>query len=160
VPPADFRLAPKPTTIDGLQAVPVDFGDLHATITLDGAASSAQVDATLTYTVGPDAGCPLFDVRQSIGQAWLDAVPVDPSMLAPHYAGLGALSSIRIVDASSPPARCTRCGSPTRSMRPPHSSAAATRLCSPGRLGRGCAGALACPISTLGDTSRRGCRPT
>jgi hypothetical protein len=102
MPPANFRLAPPPTTIDGLHAVPVDFGDLHAAVTFDGAASSARVDATVTYTVGPDAGCPLFDLRQSIDQAWLDGAPVDPSTLAAHDVGLGALSSIRIVDAVQP----------------------------------------------------------
>lgn len=102
MPAANFRLAPPPTTIDGLQAVPVDFGDLRASVSFDGAASSAEVDATVTYSVGPDAGCPLFDLRQSIGEAWLDGAPLDPGMLVSHEVGLGPLSSIRVLDAVQP----------------------------------------------------------
>lgn len=102
MPPTNFHLAPPPTEIDGLPAVPADIGELSATVTFDGGASNAEVDAIVPYTVGPHAGCPMFDLRQTIGRAWLDGAPIDPSRLAAHDVGLGAFSAIRVLDAVQP----------------------------------------------------------
>ena len=84
---ADYHLAPPPTMVDGLLAVPVDFQDVQATVRFDGAAATGLADATVTYKVGPTAGYPLFDLRQTIDQAWVDGAPLDPGDLAPHDFG-------------------------------------------------------------------------
>jgi hypothetical protein len=99
MPPTDFRLAPPPTPVDGLLAVPIDVQQVQAVVTLDGATSTAQADATMTYTVGPTAGNPLFDLRQTVGQAWVDGAPIDPGLLAAHDVGAGTFSTIRVLDA-------------------------------------------------------------
>lgn len=95
----DYRLAPQPTTVDGLLAVPVHFQDVQATVTFDGAASTGRADVTVTYEVGPTAGCPLFDLRQTIDQAWVDGGPVDPGDLAARDVGAGTFSTVRVLDA-------------------------------------------------------------
>ena len=63
---ANFHLAPPPKTVDGLAAVPIDIQTIDAVFIFDGAASAASADATITYTVGPTAGNPIFDLRQEI----------------------------------------------------------------------------------------------
>lgn len=98
MPPADFRLAPPVTTVDGLTAVPVDVQQLQAAVAFDGATSTAQVDATMTYAVGPTAGSPIFDLRQTITQAWLDGAVIAPTSLAAHDVGAGTLSTVRVID--------------------------------------------------------------
>ena len=99
MPPVDFRLAPPPTAVDGLLAVPIDVQQLDGSVVLDGAASTAQTDVTMTYAVGPTAGNPLFDLRQTIGQAWLDGAPLDPGLLAAHDVGAGSFSTVRVLDS-------------------------------------------------------------
>ena len=71
----NFHLAPPPKTVDGLAAVPIDIQTIDAVFVFDGAAASATADATITYTVGPTAGNPIFDLRQDITAAWLDGAP-------------------------------------------------------------------------------------
>lgn len=99
MPTPDYRLAPPPTTVDGLLAVPVHFQDVQATVTFDGAASTGHADVIVTYEVGPTAGCPLFDLRQMIDQAWVDGAPADPGDLAAHDVGAGTFSTVRVLDA-------------------------------------------------------------
>ena len=89
--------APPPTAVDGLVAVPVDVSSLAAAVVLDGSTSTASVDATLSYTVGPHDGHPFFDLRQSVDQCWLDGVAIDPSEVAAHDVGAGAFGSVRVV---------------------------------------------------------------
>jgi hypothetical protein len=72
---------------------------VQAVVTLDCAASTAEADVTVTYAVGPTAGNPLFDLRQTIGQAWVDGAPIDPGLLAAHDVGAGSFSTIRVLDA-------------------------------------------------------------
>jgi hypothetical protein len=71
----NFHLAPPPKTVDGLAAVPIDIQTVDAALVFDGAASAATGDATLTYTVRPTAGNPIFDLRQEINSAWVDGAP-------------------------------------------------------------------------------------
>jgi hypothetical protein len=99
MPPTDFRVAPPPTAVDGLTAVPIDVQQVQALVTFDGATSTAQADVTMTYAVGPTDGSPLFDLRQTIGQAWVDGAPTDPGLLAPHDVGAGTFSTIRVLEA-------------------------------------------------------------
>jgi hypothetical protein len=98
MPAPDFHLAPTPTVVDGLLAVPIDVHRLQAMVTLDGAASTAQADVTMTYAVGPTGGNPLFDLRQTVDQAWLDGAPIAPDLLAAHDVGAGSFSTIRVID--------------------------------------------------------------
>jgi hypothetical protein len=63
---ADYRLAPPPTMVDGLLAVPVHFHNVQGTVRFDGAPATGRADGTVTYEVGPTTGSPLFDLRQAI----------------------------------------------------------------------------------------------
>jgi hypothetical protein len=95
--PPDFHLAPPATTVDGLLAVPIDVQQVQAVVVLDGGTSTAQADVTMSYAVGPTGGNPLFDLRQTIGQAWLDGSAINPALLASHDVGAGAFSTIRVM---------------------------------------------------------------
>ena len=96
---ADFDLAPQPKTVDGLLAVPIDIASIDATLVFDGGTQTASADATITYTVGPTAGNPIFDLRQTVGQAWLDGAPFPPGQLAHHGFGTGAFTDLRVVES-------------------------------------------------------------
>ena len=62
----NFQLAPPRKTVDGLAAAPIDIQTIDAAFVFDGVAASATADATLTYTVGPTGGNPIFDPRQEM----------------------------------------------------------------------------------------------
>jgi hypothetical protein len=95
----NFDLAPPPKTVDGLQAVPIDIQKITASLTFDGATSSAQGDATLEFIMGPQNGNPVFDLRQTITAAWLDGVSVPVAQLAHHDFGGGPNAELRIVES-------------------------------------------------------------
>ncbi|WNM62493.1 hypothetical protein [Candidatus Nitrospira neomarina] len=95
----NFHLAPPPKTVDGLVAVPIDIQTIDAVFVFDGATASATADATITYTVGPTAGNPIFDLRQDITTAWLDGVLFPPVQLAHHSFGTGPFTDLRIVQS-------------------------------------------------------------
>jgi hypothetical protein len=96
----NFDLAPPAKTVDGLVAVPIDIQHIAATLTFDGAASSGTADATIDFVVGPTGGNPIFDLRQTIGAAWLDGTPIAPSKLAHHDFGGGPNAELRILESS------------------------------------------------------------
>lgn len=98
----NFAIAPPPRTVDGLLAVPIDISAIDAHFVFDGAASSASADATITYTVGPTAGNPIFDLRQTITGAWLDGVAFAPAQLAHHAFGSGTFTDLRVVESIQP----------------------------------------------------------
>jgi len=93
----NFHIAPPARVVDGLLAVPVDIESVSATFTFDGATQTATADATITYTVGPTAGHPIFDLRQVITQAWLDGAAFPAAQLAHHAFGAGAFTGLRII---------------------------------------------------------------
>jgi len=95
----NWQVAPPPKTVDGLLAVPIDISSVSASIVFDGGSSSAVADATMTYTVGPTAGRPIFDLRQSVSQAWLDGAPIPVAQLAHHTFGTGPFTDLRVVDS-------------------------------------------------------------
>ena len=95
----NFEIAPPPKVVDGLTAVPIDISSIGAALTFDAAAQVATGDATITYELGPTAGCPIFDLRQTITSAWLDGAPIAPSLLAHHAFGTGAFTDLRVVES-------------------------------------------------------------
>jgi hypothetical protein len=99
---ANFDLAPPTKTVDGLLAVPIDVSAIDASFVFDGAASTASADATITYTVGPTAGNPIFDLRQTIGEAWLDGAPFPVAKLAHHGFGTGSFTDLRVIESVQP----------------------------------------------------------
>ena len=84
----NFHLAPPSKTVDGLLSVPIDIESINAVFNFDGAAQTAVADATITYTVGPTAGNPIFDIRQNITAAWVDGVVLPVAKLAHHNFGV------------------------------------------------------------------------
>ncbi|MEP6600631.1 MAG: hypothetical protein ABJB49_02325 [Nitrospirota bacterium] len=97
--PTNFDLAPPGKTVDGLAAVPIDIQHITATLTFDGATSSGTGDATIDFIVGPDGGCPIFDLRQTITSVWLDGTPLTPADVALHDFGGGVGAELRVVDS-------------------------------------------------------------
>lgn len=95
----NFDLAPPPKTVDGLLAVPVDIESIAAVFTFDGNTETATAYATSTYTVGPTAGNPIFDLRQEITAAWLDGVIFPVGQLAHHNFGVGSFTDLRVIEA-------------------------------------------------------------
>lgn len=90
--------APAPRAVDGLLAVPVHVQQLTADVVLDADNRSGVADATLRFRVGPTSGCPLFDLRQSIDQAWLDGRPLATARVRPRSVGEGPHGTIRVLD--------------------------------------------------------------
>ena len=97
-----FRHAPPVVTIDALQAVPIDITNLTATFVFDAATQTATADATMSFVMGPQAGHPIFDLRQTITDAWLDGTSIAPSNLAHHDFGGGLDAELRIVEVPAP----------------------------------------------------------
>jgi len=96
----NFDLAPPSKTVDGLPAAPIDIESITAQFIFDGATQTASADATITYTVGPTGGNPVFDLRQTISQAWLDAVNFPVAQLAHHQFGTGTFTDLRVIESS------------------------------------------------------------
>ena len=95
----NFDLAPPAKTVDGLVAVPIDIQKITASLIFDGATSSGKGDATVEFTMGPQNGNPIFDLRQTITAAWLDGVSLPVAQLAHHDFGGGADAHLRIVQS-------------------------------------------------------------
>lgn len=94
----NFQLAPPAKVVDGLTAVPIDIQELAATVRFDLATRQAQVTATVQFEVGPTAGCPIFDLRQTIATAMLDGAVVATTDLAHHDFGGGADAQLRVLN--------------------------------------------------------------
>ncbi|MGQ0541660.1 MAG: hypothetical protein ACT4O9_07410 [Blastocatellia bacterium] len=94
----NFHLAPPSKTVDGLLSVPIDIESIDAVFTFDGAAQTAVADATITYTVGPTAGNPFFDLRQNITAAWVDGAVFPVAQLAHHDFGVGTFTNLRVME--------------------------------------------------------------
>ena len=97
--PSNFHLAPPPTMVDGLLAVPMDIQTVRASFLFDGNTLTAVADVTVGYTVGPTDGHPIFDLRQVITQAWLDGAVFPTAQLAAHDFGGGTMAELRILES-------------------------------------------------------------
>jgi hypothetical protein len=98
----NFDLAPPPKTVAGRTAVPIDISTIEARLRLDGTTRAASADTTLRFEVGPSAGCPIFDLRQTVTDAWLDGTsfPVEQILTADLGGGPGA--QLRMLDTVLP----------------------------------------------------------
>ncbi|MEZ5356923.1 MAG: hypothetical protein R2762_30150 [Bryobacteraceae bacterium] len=99
----NLHLAPAPVRVDGLWAVPIDIQSLDATLYFDAAQCSAEAEVYLEFVHGAKTGCPVFDLRQPIAEAWLDGQTIDPARMAHHDFGAGPESSMRILEARCRP---------------------------------------------------------
>lgn len=97
-----FRHAPPVVNIDGLQAVPIDITNVTASFIFDAATQTATADATMAFVMSPATGHPIFDLRQTIIEAWLDGVSIAPSDLDHHDFGGGLDAELRIAESSPP----------------------------------------------------------
>lgn len=93
-----FDNAPQPSLVDGLLAVPMHIINVSATITFDATTQSSSATAEMTFEVGPDAGSPIFDLRQTITSATLDGNVIAVGDLAHHDFGPGPNHGLRIID--------------------------------------------------------------
>jgi hypothetical protein len=93
----NFDLAPPPITVAGATAVPVDIGRIDASLVFDGAAAAGHGDATVDFVLGPTAGRPILDLRQSVTAVWLDGVTLDPADFALHDVGGGDHAEVRVL---------------------------------------------------------------
>jgi len=101
--PNNLYLAPPPKVVDGLFAVPMDIQTITGAIVFNGATSSASADVTIAFLTGTQAGCPIFDLRQTIQSAWLDGAVINVANLAPHNFGGGTGADLRIINSILPP---------------------------------------------------------
>jgi hypothetical protein len=99
MPNTNFDLAPPAKLVDGLSAVPIDIQRITARLTFDGATKTGTGDATVEFVLGPQAGNPIVDLRQTITAAWLDGGPLATAKLAHHDFGGGADAQLRVVEA-------------------------------------------------------------
>lgn len=95
----NFHLAPPSKIVDGLQAVPIDIQTIVGRLAFDGAAQTGEGDVTLTFIAGSVDGCAIFDLRQTILEAWLDGAPVAVAQLAHHDFGGGTHAQLRILES-------------------------------------------------------------
>jgi hypothetical protein len=93
----DLKLAPPPTEVDGLRAVPVDLQRVDARVVLDASAHTAQAEAAMRFRMGPVDGYPIFDLRQTIVEATLNGAALDPEKLAHHGFGGGEGAALRVL---------------------------------------------------------------
>lgn len=84
--------------MDGLTAVPMHVEQVQASVLFDAANQSAQCTAEMQFRVGPEAGCPYFDLRQEIGMAALDGLSIPASELAHHDLGGGSNAELRVLE--------------------------------------------------------------
>lgn len=93
-----FQYTPGSKFVDGLMAVPIHLNLVKANIVFDGSTKTTQCTAEIQFTVGPDAGYPYFDLRQTINTAVLDGTPLIVSNIAHHDFGGGADAELRILE--------------------------------------------------------------
>ena len=99
----NLHMAPPPVRIDGLWAVPIDIQSVDATLYFDAARCQATADVYLEFIHGEKKGCPVFDLRQSIAELWLDGKLLDPARAAHHDFGAGPGHGMRILEAVCKP---------------------------------------------------------
>ncbi|MGB4075361.1 hypothetical protein [Pseudomonas sp.] len=97
-PNSSLTLAPPPKRVDGLWAVPMDILRVDASLLFDAATQQISGDATLEFRLGRHAGCPIFDLRQTVTGVWLDGAVVALADVASHDFGGGANANLRVLN--------------------------------------------------------------
>jgi hypothetical protein len=88
-----------PTRIDDRIVVPIHIDGLEVDVSFDTANAEARAEASMSYRVGPWGGYPVFDLRQTVDQCWIDDVRFDPEVLQTWNAGHpDPWSSVRFID--------------------------------------------------------------
>jgi hypothetical protein len=100
--PSEFHLAPPAKGVDGLLAVPVNILRVKAKLTFDGGTFSGKGDATIRFLMGPEGGCPIFDLRQTVTEVWLNGNSIPVSKIARHDFGGGPNAGLLVLDAVLP----------------------------------------------------------
>ncbi|MBM2617032.1 hypothetical protein JIG36_15855 [Actinoplanes sp. LDG1-06] len=95
----NFDLAPPPVTVSGRTAVPIDISTVRARLTFDGASGTATGEARVEFVAGPTAGCPIFDLRQTITGVVLDGTPLTPAQVLTANLGGGTGADLRVLDS-------------------------------------------------------------
>lgn len=93
----NLDLAPPPQVVGGFRAVPIDISRITARLRFDAATSSASGDATLDFRLGRHAGCPVFDLRQTPTDVFLDGAAVPVAQIALQDFGGGAQAELRVL---------------------------------------------------------------
>lgn len=94
---SNLDLAPPPKLVDGLWAVPIDIRRIDASLVFDAASQQVSGDATLEFRLGRHAGCPIFDLRQSVTGVWLDGAVVPTGEVAHHDFAGGTHANLRVL---------------------------------------------------------------
>lgn len=98
-----LEYAPPVTMVDGLVAGPIDILELDASVEFHPRARTACAEATLRFQLGPEGGMPLLDLRQELGEVWLDGQPLAPEAFELHGLGQGTLAGMRVLEAELEP---------------------------------------------------------
>jgi FMN phosphatase YigB (HAD superfamily) len=93
----NLALAPPPKLVNSLWAVPIDISSIAAVLHFDAAAQTVRGDATITFRLGRNAGCPVFDLRQTPTSVELDGVAVPISDIDPQDFGGGMQATLRVL---------------------------------------------------------------
>ena len=96
----NFDLAPPPAALaGGGTAVPMDISTIDAHFTFDAAAQAAHGIASLAFVVGPTAGRPVFDLRQTVTEVVLDGLALPLTAVPFVDLGGGPGAEVRVLDA-------------------------------------------------------------
>lgn len=94
----NLDLAPPPKLVDGLWAVPIDISRIDAQLSFNAAAQNATGTALLQLRLGRNAGCPIFDLRQTPTAVELDGAAVPVADVALHDFGGGTGAELRVLN--------------------------------------------------------------
>jgi hypothetical protein len=94
----NFDLAPPAVVFDGKMAVPIDIATIDTHLSFDGAGGGAHGDATVCFVVGPVAGRPIFDLRQTVTGMWMDGSPLSLTQVLTRDLGGGPGAELRVLD--------------------------------------------------------------
>ncbi|HEV2835890.1 MAG TPA: hypothetical protein VGW58_11265, partial [Pyrinomonadaceae bacterium] len=70
---------------------------IQAKLVFNVGTQTASAETTVSYTVGPTAGNPIFDLRQVIQQAWVDGSAFNTSNMDHHDFGGGPFAKLRVI---------------------------------------------------------------